>query len=138
MKAKTAPARATAEEAPATADSGSGISMALKLDVPTLGGLGPGKIRLLELIDEHGSISAAGRSIDMSYRRAWDIVDSLNRMAAQPVVASQPGGANGGGARLTPTGQELVRCYRSLQRKAQRAVDGELRQLDRLFRQHEG
>lgn len=117
---------------------GGGISMALKLDVPALGGLGPGKIRLLELIEEHGSISAAGRSIDMSYRRAWDIVDSLNRMAAQPVVASQPGGANGGGARLTPTGQELVRCYRSLQRKAQRAVDGELRQLDRLFRHDAG
>jgi len=117
------------------AAGGSGISMALKIDVPALGGLGPGKIRLLELIEEHGSISAAGRSIDMSYRRAWDIVDSLNRMTAQPVVASQPGGARGGGARLTPTGQELVRCYRSLQRKAQRAVDGELRQLDRLLRQ---
>jgi molybdate transport system regulatory protein len=114
--------------------SGSGISMALKLDVPALGGLGPGKIRLLELIDEHGSISAAGRSIDMSYRRAWDIVDSLNRMAAKPVVVSSPGGARGGGARVTPAGRELIRCYRSLQRKAARAVSSEMRQLDRLFR----
>jgi molybdate transport system regulatory protein len=127
-------AASTAEPRPA----GGGVSMALKLDVPALGGLGPGKIRLLELIEEHGSISAAGRSIDMSYRRAWDIVDGLNRMTAQPVVASQPGGSRGGGARLTPTGQELVRRYRSLQRKAQRAVDEELRHLDRLFRRDAG
>ncbi len=111
-----------------------GVTMALKLDVPALGGLGPGKIRLLELIEEHGSISAAGRSIDMSYRRAWDIVDSLNRMSAQPVVVSRPGGSHGGGAQVTPAGRQLIRCYRSLQRKAARAVGTELRQLDRLFR----
>lgn len=112
----------------------SGITMALKLDVPALGGLGPGKIRLLELIDEHGSISAAGRAIDMSYRRAWDIVDSLNRMSAEPVVVSSPGGTHGGGARVTPAGRRLIRCYRSLQRKAARAVSAEMRQLDQLFR----
>lgn len=123
----------TAAERESASRPGPGVTMALKLDVPALGGLGPGKIRLLELIDEHGSISAAGRAIDMSYRRAWDIVDSLNRMSVQPMVLSSPGGSRGGGAQITPAGHELIRCYRSLQRKAARAVSAEMRQLDRLF-----
>jgi molybdate transport system regulatory protein len=77
--------------------------------------LGPGKIRLLELIAESGSISAAGRAMDMSYRRAWDLVDDLNRTFRKPLVSKQPGGTGGGGATLTPAGQEVVRLYRLIE-----------------------
>src|SRR5665213_3294393 len=70
--------------------------------------LGPGKIRLLEAIRKTGSISQAGRSLDMSYRRAWLLVDDLNRSFREPVVTKQPGGANGGGAALTDFGIELI------------------------------
>ena len=62
--------------------------------------LGPGKIRLLELIGERGSISAAGRGMGMSYRRAWLLVDDLNRCFKEPVVLTQLGGSGGGGGRI--------------------------------------
>jgi molybdate transport system regulatory protein len=110
------------------------LRITLKLDAAGIGGLGPGKVRLLELIEEHGSISAAGRSIGMSYRRAWQIVDSLNRMCAEPVVVGQTGGANGGGAQLAPGGRELIRCYRRMQKKAAAAVSAELRQFEGLLK----
>ena len=122
-----------AARAPAPAPT-QDLRITLKLDAAGIGGLGPGKVRLLELIEEHGSISAAGRSIGMSYRRAWQIVDSLNRMCAEPVVVGQIGGANGGGAQLAPVGRELIRCYRRMQKKAAAAVSAELRQFEGLLK----
>lgn len=80
--------------------------------------VGPGKIRLLELVAEHGSISAAGRASGMSYRRAWVLVDELNRSFPEPVVTAQPGGRSGGGAILTPFGNRLVASYRAIEREA--------------------
>ena len=80
----------------------------------------PGKICLLELIAEHGSISAAGRALGMSYRRAWLLVDELNHLFAEPVVAGQIGGRSGGGASLTPFGARLVECYREIERQRSR------------------
>jgi molybdate transport system regulatory protein len=77
--------------------------------------LGPGKIRILELIGETGSISAAGRAMKMSYRRAWMLVDELNRMFREPLVEARPGGAHGGGASLTETGSDVVRRYRAIE-----------------------
>jgi molybdate transport system regulatory protein len=77
--------------------------------------LGPGKIRLLELIAETGSISAAGRAMKMSYRRAWVLVDELNRMFREPLVDARPGGANGGGTSLTEAGTDVVRRYRAIE-----------------------
>ncbi|MGH6900455.1 MAG: winged helix-turn-helix domain-containing protein [Geminicoccaceae bacterium] len=84
--------------------------------------VGPGKIRLLELIDETGSISAAGRAMAMSYRRAWLLVESLNTSFRRPVVDAQSGGRRGGGARLTPFGRELIARYRTLERDAVHAA----------------
>jgi molybdate transport system regulatory protein len=110
------------------------LRITLKLDAGAIGGLGPGKVRLLELIEEHGSISAAGRSLGMSYRRAWLIVNSLNRMCTEPVVVRQVGGVHGGGAVLAPSGRELVRCYRRMQKKAAAAVSAELRQVGGLLK----
>jgi len=85
--------------------------------------IGPGKIALLEAIGRTGSIAAAGREMGMSYRRAWLLIDSLNRMFAEPVVHASPGGAHGGGAGLSPLGQTLVRAYRDMERDAKQAVD---------------
>src|SRR5260221_13041610 len=72
-------------------------SLHLRLDFGDERSIGPGKIRLLELINETGSISAAGRALAMSYRQAWLLVDQLNRMFCEPVVAAQTGGGGGGG-----------------------------------------
>jgi molybdate transport system regulatory protein len=91
------------------------VGVSLKLRLSDDRALGPGKIRLLELIAETGSISAAGRSMKMSYRRAWLLVDDLNHSFRKPVVISRPGGAAGGGATLTPLGTEVVRRYRAIE-----------------------
>jgi molybdate transport system regulatory protein len=70
---------------------------------------------LLEHIETFGSISAAGRAMNMSYRQAWDLVDQLNKAFIEPVVASQTGGKSGGGASLTPMGQRIVAHYRAIE-----------------------
>jgi molybdate transport system regulatory protein len=80
--------------------------------------IGPGKIALLEAIRDTGSISAAARKLRMSYRRAWMLVDDLNRRLAQPVVLAMPGGKHGGGTMLSPTGRKLVVLYRDIERRA--------------------
>jgi molybdate transport system regulatory protein len=85
--------------------------------------LGPGKIALLEAVDRSGSIAAAGRDMSMSYRRAWLLIDSLNRMFDEPVVHASPGGANGGGASLSPLGRELVAAYRAMEADTVRAIE---------------
>ena len=77
--------------------------------------MGPGKAALLEAIIREGSISAAGRAMEMSYRRTWLLVDTMNRCWAEPVVETRPGNARGGGARVTPFGQSVLAHYRALQ-----------------------
>jgi molybdate transport system regulatory protein len=84
--------------------------------------LGPGKVRLLELIEETGSISAAARLLDMSYRRAWLLVDSLNTAFREPVLTAAVGGRQGGGAALTPFGREVVERYRRMETRARTAI----------------
>ena len=83
--------------------------------------IGPGKVRLLELIDEHGSISAAGRAMNMSYKRAWDLVAELNRIFGSPVAKAQTGGKTGGGAELTPLGRDLIARFRALEKESAKA-----------------
>jgi molybdate transport system regulatory protein len=95
--------------------------LTLRIDFDADRAIGPGKIRLLELIDALGSISAAGRRMGMSYRRAWLLVDSLNRSFREPLVASHAGGAHGGGAALTPQGAAVVRHYRAAEAAAHAA-----------------
>jgi molybdate transport system regulatory protein len=84
--------------------------------------LGPGKADLLELICETGSIAAAGRRMQMSYKRAWSLVEDLNGAFREPVVDSTRGGSGGGGARLTETGRAVLDHYRRLE--AHSAVAG--------------
>jgi molybdate transport system regulatory protein len=96
--------------------------LTLRIDFDDERAIGPGKIRLLELIDAEGSISAAGRAMAMSYRRAWLLVDNLNRCFREPVVAAQTGGAKGGGAALTTLGRAVVRHYRAIEEEAAAAA----------------
>jgi molybdate transport system regulatory protein len=96
--------------------------------------LGPGKVQLLEAVREHGSISAAARSMGMAYRHAWELVDDLNRGFGRPVLAAAPGGRRGGGARLTPFGEEVVSRFRDMEASAGQAVARHLRALERRTR----
>lgn len=73
--------------------------------------LGPGRVRLLKTIDETGSLSVAAKTVHMSYKKAWDLIDAVNRSAPQPVVTKSTGGKNGGGTILTPYGKELISIY---------------------------
>jgi molybdate transport system regulatory protein len=106
-------------------------SLSVRIDLDPEGRIGPGKIALLENIDKNGSISAAGRAMDMSYKRAWDLVDEINRICRQAAVERQTGGKNGGGAVLTAFGISLVTHYRKIERDAASAARKELQALRR-------
>jgi molybdate transport system regulatory protein len=95
--------------------------LTLRIDFDGDRQLGPGKIKLLELIDSTGSISAAGRQMGMSYRRAWLLVDDLNHCFREPLVAAQVGGVKGGGASLTHFGRAVVEHYRAIEKAAETA-----------------
>jgi molybdate transport system regulatory protein len=82
--------------------------------------IGPGKVRLLELIAKHGSISAAGRAMDMSYKRAWDLVSEMNRIFGSPVATTQSGGKSGGGAEVTPLGRTVIEHFRAVEKETAR------------------
>lgn len=88
--------------------------------------LGPGRAVLLEAIADTGSISAAARQMGMSYRRAWNLVDAMNKEFRTPVVETSAGGRRGGGAVVTELGREVVRRYRSIEEKATDSVSDEL------------
>ncbi|MFK0207360.1 winged helix-turn-helix domain-containing protein [Agrobacterium sp. NPDC090283] len=98
----------------------------LRIDFPPGERLGHGKIELMELIVETGSISAAGRAMDMSYRRAWLLVDALNHMFRQPVIESQRGGKQGGGAALTAFGTEVLERYRGMEKRMNEALRADI------------
>ena len=101
-------------------------SLSVRIDLDTEGRIGPGKIQLLENIRSCGSISAAGRAMDMSYKRAWDLVDEINHLCGRAAVERQAGGKNGGGAMLTPFGLSLVARYRNIERSVESAARKEL------------
>ena len=86
--------------------------------------LGPGKADLLDGIRETGSIAAAGRRMKMSYRRAWSLVEAMNAAFEAPVVETSRGGAEGGGARLSETGEAVLALYRRMQDEAVAATAG--------------
>jgi molybdate transport system regulatory protein len=90
----------------------------IKLSLPGVGQIGPGKIRLLQLIDEHESIAAAARAMGMAYRRAWLLVDEINSLFERPVVSKWQGGKSKGGASLSEFGKSVVDDYAQLVRTA--------------------
>lgn len=95
--------------------------------------IGPGKIALLEAIAETGSISAAARQFSMSYRRAWLLVDEMNRALAKPAVNTAAGGSFGGGTVLTPVGEELIKRYRAVESVARTAAAIDIAAITRLL-----
>lgn len=96
--------------------------------------IGPGKADLLEAIGRTGSISAAGREMGMSYRRAWLLVDVLNASFAKPLVSTATGGQRGGGAQLTGFGIDVLRRYRAIEAKAAASIERDLVQLASLVK----
>ncbi|MNQ08743.1 Molybdenum-pterin-binding protein MopA [compost metagenome] len=95
--------------------------------------IGPGKADLLEAIRQTGSISAAARSLGMSYRRAWLLVETMNRCFKEPLVTTLAGGRHGGGTQLTETGAHVLRRYRELCDQALAAVQDGLDDLGALL-----
>ena len=96
--------------------------------------IGPGKARLLQSIRDSGSISAAAREMRMSYKRAWLLLDSMNRAFSEPVVAAAPGGARGGGAILTAFGAEVLARYSRIHERAVAVAADDLAPLARHLR----
>jgi molybdate transport system regulatory protein len=95
--------------------------------------VGPGKIELLEAVANTGSITAAAKLLGMSYRRAWLLVDTMNRCFKSRVVETEAGGNRGGGTRLTALGAEVVRSYRRIEARAAKAGASEIAALTRLL-----
>jgi molybdate transport system regulatory protein len=95
--------------------------------------IGPGKADLLQGIHETGSIAAAGRRMGMSYKRAWYLVETMNRHFAGPLVTASKGGRRGGGAALTDLGQQVLKSYRRMEQRTHRALERELERLRALL-----
>ena len=105
--------------------------LTIRLDFDLGRRLGAGKIALLEAIEKTGSISAAGRAHQMSYRRAWLLVDELNQMFVEPVVSAHHGGVKGGGASLTDQGRRIVALYRDAEAKMRAAAQSDIDAIER-------
>ena len=91
--------------------------------------MGFGRVVLLERIHEHGSISEAARSMKMSYKHAWDLIDSMNRQAAKPLVTTSKGGKGGGGASLTEAGEKAISDFATLHERLTAFLEQETKKL---------
>jgi molybdate transport system regulatory protein len=121
--------RKTTRRAAAQGGEARRSALTIRIDFGAFGYLGPGKIALMELISKHGSISAAGKEMGMSYRRAWLLVDEMNHIFRAPLVETQMGGSGGGGARLTQLGRDVVSRYRAIEGAAATASAADMRAL---------
>lgn len=98
------------------------VRIVLGIDFEDGAFIGRGRVELLERIDQHGSIAQAAKSMNMSYRRAWYLIDGFSRTFSEPIVERQHGGKGGGSAVLTPLGREIVERYRAMEILAQRSL----------------
>ena len=110
-----------------------GDRLSIRVDTASGTRIGPGKIALLEAVDGAGSISGAGRQLQMSYRRAWQLIEELNLAAGHKLVATAAGGARGGGAELTAEGRALVALYRQLEADTHAAAAPHIAAIARLM-----
>lgn len=117
-----------------TSSDTSGARVRLRLIFDDAVMLGPGKADLLEFIREAGSIAAAGRRMNMSYKRAWSLVEELNAAFAEPLVDSTRGGAKGGGAHLTETGEAVLAHYRQLENRVAETGAAEIGAISSLLK----
>lgn len=109
--------------------------LSLRIYLPSGLRLGPGKIALLEAVEEAGSIIGAARLLDMSYKRAWDLIEELNASLKEPAVSTMQGGRSGGGSELTRSGRLLVEHYRKFEQETYGAGRSSLRAISRLMSQ---
>jgi molybdate transport system regulatory protein len=107
--------------------------VSIRIDLETGGRIGPGKIALLEAIRKTGSIAAAAVAMKMSYRRAWLLVDELNKLLSEPVVTTAQGGAMGGGSILTPVGERIIALYHSVEDRTRAGARREFQDLRKLI-----
>lgn len=107
------------------------VELRIQLKIPPDTRIGPGKIRLLEMIAERGSMSAAARGLGMTFRRAWDLVDHMNKAFGHPLVTGHTGAA--GGAELTAFGQDVVRRFRAIEAASRAGAGDHLQALDRAI-----
>ena len=98
-------------------------TLSLRIKFGPKGHIGPGKVELLEQIAAFGSISAGARQMDMSYKRAWDLIEEMNALFGKPVLETQKGGHKGGGAQLTQIGLAVVSRFRAVERAALAAAE---------------
>ena len=108
-------------------------NLIVRIDLGSHGRVGPGKLQLLQKIDELGSISAAGRAMKMSYRQAWALIDQLNHAFQEPVVHSQTGGKSGGGAHLTDFGKLLLTHCNAVIGNAKKTAEPHLDFLEKVL-----
>ncbi|MBA4799088.1 MAG: LysR family transcriptional regulator [Rhizobiales bacterium] len=106
--------------------------LSLRIDLANGARLGPGKAQLLALIEEHGSIRAAGAAMGMSYRRSWLLADEINRMFKEPSIFTRHGGKSGGGAGLTPFGETLLKACRRMDAESRKALSPDLDWLEAM------
>lgn len=102
------------------------VRFRMRINVADVVAIGPGKVSLLEAIRDEGSISAAARSMQMSYRRAWLLVQEINNAMRSPAVISAHGGEDRGGTTLTPEGEAVVALYRQIETVAAQACAKEI------------
>lgn len=118
----------------ANSDENGGPSLRIRIVFGEDAMLGPGKADLLERIDRCGSIAAAGREMGMSYKRAWELIGTLNTMFRASLVESTRGGPGGGGAVLTDLGREVLRLYRAFEADAAKGGGAQLAELQSRLR----
>jgi len=111
-----------------------GPRLSIRIDLASGDRIGPGKVTLLKAIQSTGSISAGARSLGMSYRRAWLLVEEVNYALREPAVSAEAGGHSGGGAVLTPAGKRVIALYRAIETKARKAASQEFRAMSKLVR----
>ncbi|GLU44579.1 winged helix-turn-helix domain-containing protein [Allomuricauda sp. NBRC 101325] len=103
-------------------DSKKELKMRCWIDIDGKKFFGPGRVQLLQMINEHGSLSKAAKEMGMSYRKAWAMVDDLNARGKTPFVILHKGGVSGGGAELTPEAQQLLQAYSELTKELEQAI----------------
>ena len=106
--------------------------LTIRIDFEGSESFGPGKARLLELIDTHGSIRSAASAMNMSYRHAWLLLQAVEDTFGAPVISTATGGTKGGGAKLTELGRTLVARFRMIESQAAKATAGELSELSQV------
>ncbi|MCK5402279.1 MAG: LysR family transcriptional regulator [Flavobacteriaceae bacterium] len=94
--------------------------------------LGEGRVRLLKAIDETGSLSKAAKALKISYKKAWSLIDSVNKSAKKPITITSIGGKGGGGAKLTPYGKSLIIAFENINKKCWKFLDKEVKTINTL------